>query len=231
MPNSEQPKAREVTRTHLNYNNDYPVTIKEVEDLAARVTACRGAQLRTLQLLYYMQNTLGKRDWSVADDEGYDSAYNRVRVDQWLHEQPELRPFRAVLYHFCVMPYARESRRIVGLHTLSAPEIERLPGSPKMFENCVALGDYAVDLHGSSKRELLELELETGADIPKGFGDRGMGPFAIPFESFIPVALDGFVPAEKNISQSRLANGATRLQPSTMLTGQAAGAIAGLAVS
>ena len=59
---------------------------------------------------------------------------------------------------------------------------------------------------------------------------RGYGPFQIPFECFIPQDIDGFLPAEKNLSQSRLANGATRLQPSTMLTGQAAGAIAGAAV-
>jgi hypothetical protein len=52
----------------------------------------------------------------------------------------------------------------------------------------------------------------------------------VPFACFIPDDVDGFVPAEKNLSQSRLASGATRLQPSTMLTGQAAGAIAALAV-
>ncbi|HVK03630.1 MAG TPA: FAD-dependent oxidoreductase, partial [Armatimonadaceae bacterium] len=36
--------------------------------------------------------------------------------------------------------------------------------------------------------------------------------------------------AEKNLSQSRVVSGATRLQPSTMLTGQAAGALAALSV-
>jgi hypothetical protein len=43
--------------------------------------------------------------------------------------------------------------------------------------------------------------------------------------------VDGLLAAEKNISQSRLANGATRLQPIAMLTGQAAGALAGLAIA
>ena len=51
------------------------------------------------------------------------------------------------------------------------------------------------------------------------------GPFQVPFEVFIPEKVDGLVLAEKNISQSRLVSGATRLQPITMLTGQAAGAI------
>jgi hypothetical protein len=52
----------------------------------------------------------------------------------------------------------------------------------------------------------------------------------VPFESFIPEKIDGFIAAEKNISQSRRASGSTRMQPITVLTGQAAGAIAALSV-
>jgi len=231
MPNSEQPRDRGITRTHLNYNNDYHTHIGDVEDAARRLKTCRQAMLKTLHLLYYIQHTLGKTDWSVANDEGYDSPYQRAQIDRWVKDQPELAPYRSILNHFSVMAYARESRRMVGLHTLVASEIERKPRSPRMFENSVALGDYAVDLHGSKTPELLELDLDHLEDIPHHtFGERGLGPFAIPFECFIPEALDGFIAAEKNISQSRLANGATRLQPSTMLMGQAAGAIAGLSV-
>ena len=47
-------------------------------------------------------------------------------------------------------------------------------------------------------------------------------------ECLIPESLEGLLGAEKNISVSRLVNGATRLQPITMLTGQAAGALAAL---
>ena len=46
----------------------------------------------------------------------------------------------------------------------------------------------------------------------------------------IPRSVDGFIAAEKNISVSRLVAGALRLQPITMMTGQAAGALAALAV-
>lgn len=56
-----------------------------------------------------------------------------------------------------------------------------------------------------------------------------LGPFAIPFESLIPETIDGFLPAEKNFSQSRMVNAATRLQPHTLNIGQAVGAIAALA--
>src|SRR3546814_4484286 len=68
-------------------------------------------------------------------------------------------------------------------------------------------------------------------DLDRSDFTQDNGPFQIPFEVFIPAELDGFLPAEKNFSQSRLVSGATRLQPVTMLTGQAVGPMASLAVS
>lgn len=232
MPDSSRPgDSPPITRTHLNYNNDYHSTVAEIEDPAVRQATNREMRLKTLHLVYYIQHTLGKADWSVANDEGYDSPYNRAEIDRWLGERPDLAPYRAILYHFSVMPYTRESRRIIGLHTLIAHEIERIPGPPVQFAHTVALGDYAVDLHGSMAAPYLEAELDHESDIPHGkFGERGIGPFSIPFECFIPEKIDGFLPAEKNFSQSRMANGATRLQPHTLLMGQAVGAIAALAI-
>lgn len=173
---------------------------------------------------------LGKTDWSVANDEGYDTPSHLAAVDAWIQEQPELAPFRPVLVHFSIIPYTRESRRIVGLHTLRPAEIERVKAKPVQFRHTVALGDYAIDLHGSMRKEWLEADLDREGDIPHKFGERGVGPFAIPFECLIPETIDGFLPAEKNFSQSRMVNGATRLQPHTLNIGQAVGAIAALAV-
>lgn len=232
MPDGTRPPAgRAITRTHLNYNNDYPVTVADLEDPTSRLATCRKALRKTLCLLYYLQTELGQRDWSVADDEGFDSPYNRAQMDELIATQPELAPYLPVLYHFSIMPYVRESRRIVGEHTLTAKEIERKPGPPVQFADTVTLGDYAVDLHGSMAPEWLELDLDRREDIPSDFGSAGTGPFAIPLGSFLPVDIDGFLPAEKNLSQSRLANGATRLQPSTLNMGQAVGALAALAIS
>lgn len=232
MPNSSPPVDNSsITRTHLNYNNDYPSSVAEMEDPAVRLATNRAMQLKTLHLLYYIQHTLGKTDWSVANDEGFDTPHRRAEVDAWIAELADLAPYRPLLYHFSIMPYTRESRRIVGLHTLCASEIERSKAKPVQFAHTVALGDYAVDLHGSMSPPYLELDLDHESDIPHGkFGDRGIGPFAIPFESFIPETVDGFLPAEKNFSQSRLANGATRLQPHTLNMGQAVGVIAALAI-
>jgi hypothetical protein len=92
----------------------------------------------------------------------------------------------------------------------------------------VAMGDYFMDLHRTE--EELEHDLDPGS-WEKGDFAKGGGPFQVPFEVFIPEKVDGLAFAEKNIAQSRLVSGATRLQPITMLTGQAAGAIAGLAAT
>ena len=231
MPDSGRPADNSViTRTHLNYNNDVHSTVAEIEDPAARLAMNRVMQLKTLHLLHYIHTTVGKTDWSVANDEGYDTPAHCAEVDAWIKQQPELAPFRAVLVHFCVIPYTRESRRIVGLHTLRPAEIERVTSKPLQFRHTIALGDYAIDLHGSMRKEWLEPELDREIDIPHKFGERGVGPFAIPFECLIPETLDGFLPAEKNFSQSRMVNGATRLQPHTLNIGQAVGAIAALAV-
>lgn len=232
MPNSaEGGGTRPITRTHVNFNNDWPSSVAEIEDPVKRRATEREMRLITLHLLYYIQETLGLKLWAVADDEGYDTPYNRAQIDEWLKERPELEPYRTLFYHFPVMPYVRESRRIVGLHTLCAREIDRRPGhQPVQFADSVAIGDYPVDMHGSMQARYLELDLDRVEDIPDKFGSKGHGPFSIPFECFIPGRVKGFLPAEKNISQSRMANGATRLQPHTMLMGQAAGAIAALAV-
>ena len=231
MPDSTRKERHNgITRTHLNYNNDFPVRVADLEDPECRIQTCQKAVLKTLCLLHYMQTELGHDDWSVANDEEYDTPFNRSQVETLIASRPEVAAYRDVLRHFPIMPYVRESRRIVGLHTLTAREIERRPGTPTQFPDTVAVGDYAVDLHGSMKPELLEPEFDRIEDIPRKFGERGLGPFAIPFRSFIPEKIDGLLAAEKNISQSRLANGATRLQPSTLNMGQAAGAIAALSI-
>jgi hypothetical protein len=55
------------------------------------------------------------------------------------------------------------------------------------------------------------------------------GPFQVPFESMSSAILGNLVLAEKNISQTRVGNSATRLHTTVMRTGQASGEIAALA--
>ena len=231
MPNSfPLQQGKSITRTQLNFNNDLHIGVREVEDLKQRQRSCKIALNKTLNLIYYIQSELKKNDWAIANDQGYDTPYQRKQIDTLIEAYPEFAPYRTILYHFSIMPYVRESRRIIGLHTLTAREVERSPGRPIQFPHTIALGDYFIDLHGSKAPKYIELDLDRPEDIPQAYAERGIGPFAIPFECFIPETVDGFLPAEKNISQSRMVNGATRLQPHTLLMGQAVGAIAALSV-
>lgn len=239
MPDSANPDKTisnpwaQVTRTHMNVNvNDLPVTVRDIEEPERRLLKQRDLKLRTLQLLYYIQHDMKEpmSTWTVAADEGYDSPFNKRQNERLTRAFPELLPCLPLLNHFPVHAYMRESRRIVGMQTLCAKDIDRRLG-PRRFAHSVAVGDYPTDLHGGRRPE----DLEPGLDSPQDRGSIGftpdrMGAFTVPFEVFVPEALDGFLAAEKNISQSRITNGATRLQPSTMLMGQAAGAIAALSV-
>jgi hypothetical protein len=112
---------------------------------------------------------------------------------------------------------------MVGGETLKAGDLTR-NADAKHVATSIAMGDYFMDLDHGQTSHAIEADLDD-KDNPKGGG-----PFQVPFEVFIPEKIDGFVPAEKNISQSRIASGATRLQPITILTGQAAGTIAALSV-
>jgi len=239
MPDSTSPFSAHngsglmLTRTHINFPpNDSRLTVLDVEDPDRREQAEVAALIRTLGVLYYAHDVMGEDCWSVADDLGYDSTSNIRRMNRLIARHPELGPYREVLYRFPPIPYVRESRRIIGVGTLTAKAIRRkAPFSPERYQTAVAIGDYPVDVHGEHEdRDLqVELDLDESRDLPKRWIEWGYGPFQIPFEAFIPKEIDGFLPAEKNLSQSRLASGATRLQPVTMLTGQAAGAIAAVA--
>jgi len=218
-----------ITRTGVNWANDSGLTVGDLEaEDRGRAAFCE-ARLRTLQFIYYLQNTLGRTDWSVADDEGFDTAYNQLDNDC-----PNIpSTYDAILQHFPVMPYVREGRRLIGITTVKASQIRRevhCAGCPKRavenFTDAIAVGDYAVDLHGCNGAGDLE-SFESTSDVPAGWAT---GAFQVPMSALIPASVDGLLAAEKNLSVSRLVNGAIRLQPITMLTGQAAGTLAALSI-
>lgn len=224
-----------ITKTGLNWTNDYPggrggrwgwrMPVAYLEDREARKAIACEAKLVTLNFIHYIQQALGRRDWSVANDEGFDTPFNRPP-----HDCPNIpAAYKGLEPHFPLRAYVRESRRLIGVRTLTARDIQRSAtlARPAPIPSAVAVADHTIDLHNCQGNDTLETDLETRADI----GGEFEGFAQIPFESFIPETIDGLLVAEKNLSQSRLANGATRLQPATMLTGQAAGAIAALAVT
>ncbi len=206
------------TQCGFNGGNDYPVTAATIEDLAQRRLDEREGIYKTLGALYYFQQELGL-NWSLAADEGYATEANRAKM-KTLDLRPDL---EALAVHLPQHPYVRECRRIMGVKTLSAHDLGRYENA-KHMPTSVAMGDYFMDLDHGKTAHAIEPELDAG-ELPTGGG-----PFQVPLEVLIPERIDGFLAAEKNISQSRLANGATRLQPITMLSGQAAGTLAALAV-
>ncbi|MGD1944483.1 MAG: FAD-dependent oxidoreductase [Leptolyngbyaceae cyanobacterium] len=133
---------------------------------------------------------------------------------------------------FALTPYYRESRRLVGLTTMTEldilPQPDRfaaaLPVNASGQMSAIAIGNYPNDHH------------YPGFDLPLApkayrWGGRWTGtPFTIPYEALVPVAIDGLLACDKNISVSHMANGATRLQPVVLGIGQAAGMAAALCV-
>ncbi|MGC3966327.1 MAG: FAD-dependent oxidoreductase [Pirellulales bacterium] len=212
--------ASEMRHTQCGFNggNDYSVSAGTCEDSKQRLLDERRGIYLTLGALYYFQQELGL-PWSLAADEGYDTPYNRAKMKA-LDLRSDLEPLAR---HLPQMPYVRESRRMIGVGTLKAADLGRYENA-KHVAHSVAMGDYFMDLDHGRTAHLVE------TDLDKEEPPRGGGPFQVPMEVFLPEKIDGFLPAEKNFSQSRLASGATRLQPITLLTGQAVGTMAALAV-
>lgn len=230
---------RFITKTCINWANDYPgakgtlpgLSVRYIEEPAYRKEIERDAMLRTLAFIWYMQNELGMTDWSVDDSQGYGAYFSN---DWESAEDPKLpAAFAPILKHFPPTPYVREGRRIVGMDTLKQSDIARDKERGRAYRNRpsgLALGEYPVDVHGSHLDRYMEHDLgESSETFPKTW-EGSTGVFQVPFEVFIPETVDGLIAAEKNISVSRMVNGAIRLHPITMHTGQAAGAIASEAV-
>ena len=120
------------------------------------------------------------------------------------------------------IPYHRESRRIHGvvrydLNHMTHPYDQQ----QKLYRTSIAVGDYPVDHHHTRYKGVEELPNLYFHPVPS---------FGVPLGALVPHDVDGLIVAEKSISVSNIANGSTRLQPVVMQIGQAAGALASLAV-
>ena len=234
--NADKDVRMYITKTSVNWGNDYPGTygwngkrglpVSYIEDRNLRRQAEHDALIKTLHFIYYVQNELGE-DWSVADDE----YRNRVLPEA---AQGLPREWQEIVRRMPVIPYVRESRRIAAKHTLTSHEIlqnslsYRDGQTSHEFTDAIAIGGYILDLHGANTDADMEWEFEERAN--SAVTNRPRGPFQVPMDILIPEDTDGLIAAEKNISASRLAAGALRLQPITMMTGQAAGALAAVSV-
>ena len=229
---TESGQWEDCTKTSVNWGNDFPgqtkwgdkygLPVEYLENTQTRARLERDALIKTLHFVYYVQNELGE-NWSVDEDE-----YNEL-PDAAL-DLPE--EWQEIARHMPPIPYVRESRRIVGEHTFTSEELYRNSLSYQNgnhnneFSNAIAIGRYPLDLHHAR----FDSDMDMGEKEEYMISRNPVGNFQVPMDILIPRSVDSFIAAEKNISASRLAAGALRLQPITMMTGQAAGVLAALAV-
>ena len=133
---------------------------------------------------------------------------------------------------FALHPYYREGRRGIGLATVIEQDllpladglVAPMPRDTAGNVTAIALGNYPNDHHYPER----EIKLAPKA---RRWGGRWTGtPFTIPYGALVPEAVNGLLFCEKNISVSHMANGATRLQPTVLGTGQAVGMAAALCI-
>lgn len=120
------------------------------------------------------------------------------------------------------IPYHRESRRIHGLVRFDLNHLTNpYSQEEKLYRTCIAVGDYPVDHHHTRYQGYEELPNLYFHPVPS---------YGLPLGTLIPQDVEGLIVAEKSISVSNIVNGTTRLQPVVLQIGQAAGALAALAV-
>ena len=107
----------------------------------------------------------------------------------------------------------RESRRILGEYTLTRDDVL----SGRQFEDAVARSAYPIDLHNPSGSGTLTQRLPPGAS------------YEIPYRCLVPVHVEALLVAGRCISTTHEALASTRLTPTVMTLGQAAGTAAAMA--
>jgi hypothetical protein len=107
----------------------------------------------------------------------------------------------------------RESRRIVGRYTLTRDDVLQA----RRFEDAVARSAYPIDVHNPSGSGTSTQRLAPGAS------------YEIPYRTLVPVNREELLVAGRCISTTHEALASTRLTPTVMTLGQAAGTAAALA--
>src|SRR5271165_5290298 len=108
----------------------------------------------------------------------------------------------------------RESRRIEGVYTLTRDDVLEA----RAFDDAVARSAYPIDIHNPAGSGTTTQRLAPGAS------------YEIPYRCLLPANVEGLLVAGRCISTTHEALASTRLTPTVMTLGQAAGTAAALAV-
>ena len=106
----------------------------------------------------------------------------------------------------------RESRRIVGVHTVTAEEYV----NAYHYEDSISRGIHPIDIHASKGTSQTRIDLKQ--------------PAYVPYRALIAADFPNLLVAGRCISTDRQALASLRVQGSCMGTGQAAGAAAAMSV-
>ncbi|WHY61481.1 FAD-dependent oxidoreductase [Cytobacillus firmus] len=109
----------------------------------------------------------------------------------------------------------RETRRISGEYSLTIEDV--ITGIK--YDDTIALSGYPIDIHDPTGKGVQANDIE------------GDGSYGIPYRCLIPKGIDNLLVAGRCISTTHEALATTRLTPSCMATGQAAGTAAALSLA
>lgn len=169
----------------------------------------------SLCLLYWMQTEAPRHDGGTGYPECQPARSTFAGGPRVASLNPELASA------FAKFPYIRESRRIVALHTIREQDVAAYtnPGRDRAPEvpDSVGVGAYRIDLHPST----------SGANTI----DTSTLPFQIPLRSLVPIRVENFLPACKNIGTTHVTNGCYRLHPVEWNIGEAVGTLVSLCLS
>ena len=176
--------------------NDIYLNIIEM-NREERVKALEEAKQMTLRFVYYIQQELGFKNLGID-------------YDQYPTKDG-----------FPMIPYHRESRRVIGKSLFALQHIMTPYDTPeKYYRTGVIVGDYPIDHHHYKYGNAPEIDF-VKIRVPS---------YNVPLGVLIPKDFDGLIVAEKSIGATNIVNGATRLQPVVLGIGQASGVLAALAV-
>ena len=108
----------------------------------------------------------------------------------------------------------RESRRILGEYTLTAKDVLET----RQFPDAVARSAYPIDIHNPKGEGTSTFRLPQGS------------AYEIPYRCMVPLEVDDLIVAGRCISTTHEAHATTRLTPTVMTLGQAAGTAASISV-
>jgi hypothetical protein len=158
----------------------------------------------------YQLNPLDTRDLTRATIQARRQAHDLTQV---LRRIPELANVRLV--HTAATIGVRETRHLVGRHTLDLPDLR----AGRTFDDGVTFATFGVDIHDVKRGEK-----------PRAHGTK-VRPYEIPYRCLLPKSIRGLLFAGRCISGTHEAHASYRVTGTCMAMGQAAGLAAAMAAA